>query len=146
MASYNIARWRKMRIMKRNVTTYNGMSVSTQPGRASVLCHFLDVDFLKKNLSNNLHISKLFIFSLSLSLSYSETDAHARQDTYFPLTDKVLADYFSANPCLGTDNYAIYSILATPQPLWKEAAPYGGIRHGNQPCLYAAAPFRITQI
>ena len=107
---------------------------------------FLDVDFLKKNLSNNLYISKLFIFSLSLSLSYLEADAHARQDTYFPLTDKVLADYFSANPCLGTDNYAIYSILATPQPLWKEAAPYGGIRHGNQPCLYAAAPFRITQI
>ena len=58
-----------MRRMKRNVTTYNGMSVSAPTGTGFRFMPFLDVDFLKKNLSNNLHISKLFIFSLSLALS-----------------------------------------------------------------------------
>ena len=54
-----------MRIMKRNVTTYNGMSVSAPIGTGFRFMPFLDVDFIKKNLSNNLYISKLFIFSLS---------------------------------------------------------------------------------
>ena len=52
--------------MKRNVTTYNGMSVSTPTGTGFRFMPFLDVDFLKENLSNNLHISKLFILSLSI--------------------------------------------------------------------------------
>ena len=50
--------------MKRNVITYNGMSVSAPTGTGFRFMSFLDVDFLK-NLSNNLHVSKLFILSLS---------------------------------------------------------------------------------
>ena len=55
--------------MKRNLKTYNGISTSTPIGMDFRFMPFLGVDFLIKKLSNYLHISKLFLLSLSLSLS-----------------------------------------------------------------------------
>ena len=55
------------RSMKRNVKTYNGMSVSAFAGTSFRFMPSVDVEFLKENPSNNLYISKLFILSLSLS-------------------------------------------------------------------------------
>ena len=58
----------ELRKMKGNVNTYSGMAVAAPAGEGSRFMPFWDVDFLKENLSNNLHTSKLFIFYI-LSLS-----------------------------------------------------------------------------
>ena len=68
----------ELRKMKGNVNTYSGMAVAAPAGEGSRFMPFWGVDFLKENLSINLHTSKLFIFSLSLSLPYLEADAYAR--------------------------------------------------------------------
>lgn len=63
----------ELRKMKGNANTYSGMAVASPAGEGSRFVSFRGVDFLKENLSNNLHVSKLFIFSLS----YLEADAYA---------------------------------------------------------------------
>lgn len=63
----------ELRKMKGNANTYSGMAVAAPAGEGSRFVPFWDVDFLKENLSNNLHVSKLFIFSLS----YLEADPYA---------------------------------------------------------------------
>ena len=65
----------ELRKMKGNVNTYSGMAVAAPAGEGFRFMPFWGVDLLKENLSNNLHTSKLFIFS---SLSYLEADAYAR--------------------------------------------------------------------
>ena len=64
----------ELRKMKGNVNTYSGMAVAAPAGEGFRFMPFWGVDLLKENLSNNLHFSKLFIFSLS----YLEADAYAR--------------------------------------------------------------------
>lgn len=59
--------------MKRNLKTYNGISTSIPVGMDFRFMPFLGVDFLIKKLSNYLHISKLFFFSLSLSETQTQT-------------------------------------------------------------------------
>ena len=64
----------ELRKMKGNVNTYSGMAVPAPAGEGFRFMPFWGIDLLKENLSNNLHFSKLFIFSLS----YLEADAYAR--------------------------------------------------------------------
>ena len=53
--------------MTRNAKTY-GIPASAPGGEGFPFMPFFGVDFLMKNSSNNLHISELFLISLSLSL------------------------------------------------------------------------------
>ena len=118
------------------------MSVSAFAGTSFRFMPSVDVEFLKENPSNNLYISKLFILSLSLV----EADARARQDIRFSQTDKTGADYFLHSSTPLNLPVPVYTLLyiRPPESRKKEAMPYGGIRHGNQPCPYAAVPFRVT--
>ena len=98
------------------------MSVPT--GADSRLMVPLAFGFPIKKWPEYLCIRGIFILSLSLSLSliYLEADAHARQDTNFPLTDKGTAEDISTS-------------LAPPR--------HTGMVH---PCPYAAASLDVNPI